>query len=359
MAGGVPACVYSSDALLQKQPRKAHEARRKKYKDDAPSLGVNEGGALGLMRNMLLKVSQSAWLRESAPRYGFVRNSARRFLPGEDVASALEAAGKLAHESISSLLTHLGENVSDRAEAEAVTADYVKLLNRIRAAGLPSEISVKLTQLGLDVDAEACFANLVTLLSHQQHTQPDANRILWIDMEQSPYVGATLEMYQRARAVNPRVGVCVQAYLYRTEQDLEALVSNGAAVRLVKGAYSEPAEIAYPRKRDVDESYFRLAQILLGSEAQKTGVRAALATHDRVLITRISEWARQQGMGNSQLEFAMLYGIQREEQLRLAREGYRSCVLVSYGAYWFPWFVRRLAERPANMLFLVRNIFSG
>jgi proline dehydrogenase len=308
---------------------------------------------------MLLKASQSAWLRESAPRYGFVRNSARRFLPGEDAASALEAARKMAREGISSLLTHLGENVNDRAEAETVMADYVKLLDQIRAAGLPSEISVKLTQLGLDVDAEACFANLARLLSHDHHTQADGNKILWIDMEQSAYVDATLEMYRRARAVNPRVGVCVQAYLYRTEQDLEALIASGAAVRLVKGAYSEPAEIAYPQKRDVDESYFRLAQMLLGSEDQRTGVRAALATHDRGLIARISEWAKQQGMINSQLEFAMLYGIQREEQLRLAREGYRSCVLVSYGAYWFPWFVRRLAERPANVLFLARNVFSG
>jgi proline dehydrogenase len=159
--------------------------------------------------------------------------------------------------------------------------------------------------------------------------------------------------------VNPRVGVCVQAYLYRTEQDVETLVAMGASVRLVKGAYSEPAEIAYPKKHDVDESYFRLAQMLLGSEAQRAGVRVALATHDLRLIGRISEWAGRQGTGKSQLEFAMLYGIEREEQLRLAREGYRSCVLVSYGAYWFPWFVRRLAERPANMLFLARNVFSG
>jgi len=313
---------------------------------------------LGLIRNLLLKASQSAWLRENASRYAFVRSSAKRFLPGETVASALEVAGKLAGEGVTSLLTHLGENVSDRAQAGGVTSEYLELLDRIRSAGLPSEISVKLTQLGLDVDAEICFVNLTKLLAHEQHTPTDSNRILWIDMEQSAYVDATLEMYLRARAANPRVGVCVQAYLYRTEQDVEALVGSGASVRLVKGAYSEPAEIAYPKKHDVNESYFRLAQMLLGSEAQRAGVRVALATHDWKLIARISEWAGRQGISKSQLEFAMLYGIEREEQLRLAREGYRSCVLVSYGAYWFPWFVRRLAERPANMLLLARNLFS-
>jgi proline dehydrogenase len=314
---------------------------------------------LSLIRDLLLKASQNAWLRESAPHYRFVRSSARRFLPGEDASSALEAAEKLGRDGVSSLVTHLGENVSDRTEAEKVTADYGELLDRIRAANLPSEISVKLTQLGLDVDAEICFANLTKLLGHALHKEPDSRRILWIDMEQSAYVDATLEMYRRARAVNPRVGVCIQAYLYRTEQDAEALLTNGAAVRLVKGAYSEPAEIAYPKKRDVDESYLRLAKMFLASDPRRAGVRAALATHDLKIIGQVSEWAAQQGIGKNQLEFAMLYGIEREEQLRLAREGYRSCVLISYGAYWFPWFVRRLAERPANLLFLARNIFSG
>jgi proline dehydrogenase len=313
---------------------------------------------LGLTRTLLLKASQSAWLRESAPRYRFVRRAATRFLPGEDVAAALEAAGKLGADGISSMLTHLGENVSDRTEAEAATAEYLGLLDRILSASLPSEISVKLTQLGLDVDPETCFANLRRLLGHAAHTETDSKRTLWVDMEQSAYVDATLQVCRRARAVNPRVGVCVQAYLYRTEQDVEELVAGGAAVRLVKGAYSEPAEIAYPKKHDVDESYFRLAKRLLGSAAHRDGARVALATHDRRLIGRISEWARQEGMNESQLEFAMLYGIEREEQLRLAREGYRSCVLVSYGAYWFPWFVRRLAERPANLFLLARNIFS-
>ena len=310
---------------------------------------------MNLMRRAFLTASQSSWLRKRAPRLGFVRRTAGRFLPGEDMDAALGAARRLADSGISTLLTYLGENVNDRSEAEAVTGQYLDLIDRVRIAGLPAEISVKLTQLGLDLDSEFCFANLSKLI---ERSAGAAAKTLWIDMEQSPYIDITLELHRRAREMYRNVGVCVQAYLYRTEKDVEALVSMGAAVRLVKGAYSEPAEIAYPEKSDVDESYFRLAQTLLGPEARRAGVRAVMATHDRKLIGRIGVWAAQQ-IAKSEVEFAMLYGIQRAEQLRLAREGYRSAVLVSYGSYWFPWFMRRLAERPANILFLARNLFSS
>jgi proline dehydrogenase len=164
--------------------------------------------------------------------------------------------------------------------------------------------------------------------------------------------------YRRVHEEHPNTGICLQAYLFRTEKDLDSLIPMGAAVRLVKGAYSEPAEIAFAEKKDVDENFLRLAQILLGAEARRSGVRAALATHDRLLITRISEWAAAQQIPKSQIEFQMLYGIQRAEQIRLAREGHRCGVLVSYGSYWFPWFMRRLAERPANAFFLARNLFG-
>jgi proline dehydrogenase len=218
---------------------------------------------------------------------------------------------------------------------------------------------VKLTQLGLDVDRELCFANLVKLIEASHSAGASGERTLWIDMEQSPYVDVTLDLYRRARRAHGNAGVCVQAYLYRTEKDVESLIAMGAAVRLVKGAYSEPREIAYARKADVDDNFFRLAQLLLGPEARRAGVRAVMGTHDRKLIARISDWAATQGIARGELEFAMLYGIQRAEQLRLAREGYRSVVLVSYGSYWFPWFMRRLAERPANVLFLARSLFSS
>ncbi|HXX44399.1 MAG TPA: proline dehydrogenase family protein [Candidatus Acidoferrales bacterium] len=304
------------------------------------------------VRSLLVDASESRWLREHAPRLGFVRRGAARFLPGEDADAAIAAARRLAADGVSTLFTHLGENIRDRAESEAVTQGYLDLLDRIRAEALSAEISVKLTQLGLDLDRELCFANLSKLLDYS------AGRTLWVDMEQSLYLDATLQLHARARRDHPNVGVCVQAYLCRTAKDLESLISMGAAVRLVKGAYNEPREIAYPKKVDVDENYFRLAQQLLGPNARRAGVRAVIATHDPRLIARISDWAAREGLPRNQLEFAMLYGIQRAEQVRLAREGYRSDVLISYGTFWFPWFMRRLAERPANIFFLVRNLFS-
>lgn len=309
---------------------------------------------MGLMRRSLLVASQSQWLRERAPRYAFMRRTVTRFMPGEDATDALAAAARLAEKRIATVLTHLGENITDRAEALGVTQHYLELNERIRSANLPAEISVKLTQLGLDLDPDFCFECVAKLA---ERTPP--GKTLWIDMEQSPYVDLTLDLYRRARERHRNVGVCVQAYLYRTVKDVEKLVSIGASVRLVKGAYNEPAEIAFPKKTDVDENYFQLAQMLLGADARRAGVRAAIATHDRSLIQQISAWATAQALPKEQLEFQMLYGIQRAEQLRLAGEGHRVAVLISYGSYWFPWFMRRLAERPANMLFLARNFFSG
>jgi proline dehydrogenase len=309
---------------------------------------------MSLMRRSLLKASQSQWLREHGPRYGFMKRTVKRFMPGESVEDALAAAQTLASSGIGAILTHLGENITDRAEAEEVTKHYLDVLDRIQAASLPAEVSVKLTQLGLDLDPEFCYSNVVALIEHTP-----AEKTLWIDIEQSPYVDATLDLYRLARKAYPNVGVCVQSYLYRTEKDLDSLISMGASVRLVKGAYNEPADIAFPKKKDVDENYFHLAQRLLSPEARKTRVRAAMATHDRVLIKKISEWGAAQGIPKTQLEFQMLYGIQRSEQLRLVRDGYRCNVLISYGSFWFPWFMRRLAERPANVLFLARNFFSG
>jgi proline dehydrogenase len=314
---------------------------------------------MNLIRTILVKASESRWLRGHAPQFRFVRMAAARFLPGEKADDALAAAQALAANGITTLLTQLGENIAERPEAEAVTAHYLDLLGRIREAGLPAEVSVKLTQLGLDLDREFCFANLVKLIERSREVSPAAPKTLWIDMEQSSYVQATLELYRAARRAHANVGVCVQAYLHRTAKDIESLIEMGAAVRLVKGAYSEPPLVALAKKEDVDESYFRLGQRLLGAEARRAGVRAVMATHDRALIARITDWAAAQSIARSELEFAMLFGIQRAEQLRLAREGYPSDVLISYGSFWFPWFMRRLAERPANIWFLVRNLFSS
>ncbi len=309
-------------------------------------------------RRILVRASESTWLRERAPRLRFVQRASRRFLPGEHLDDALAAARQLGTNDVSSLITHLGENVRDRAEAATVTRDYLGVLERIRTAALPAEISVKLTQLGLDIDREFCLANLIQLVKASAAGGSSARNSVWIDMEQSGYVEATLELHRRARQSHPNVGVCVQSYLRRTAKDVESLVAMGAAVRLVKGAYSEPPEIAFEKKADVDRNFWGLAQTLLSPEARRTGVRAVLGTHDHFLIARISDWAASQDVPRNEIEFAMLYGIQRAEQLCLARNGYRSCVLVSYGSYWFPWYMRRLAERPANTWFIARNLFA-
>ncbi len=305
------------------------------------------------IRTALLKASQSRWLRERLPRHRFARRTVDRFMPGENADDALAAAQHLEGNGLRTVLSHLGENVADRAEAEAVTEHYLEVLENIRERGLQSELSIKLTQLGFDLDPAFCLDNFLRIAAQVPH-----DKTLWIDMEQSPYVDPILDFARRARKTCPHVGVCVQAYLFRTERDIESLIAEGAAVRLVKGAYSEPPEIAFAKKADVDENYFRLARMLLEANARRAGVRAAIGTHDRKLIARICEWAAAQGMARDDLEFQMLYGIQSAEQSRLAREGYRSGVFICYGSYWFPWFMRRLAERPANLLFLARNLLS-
>jgi proline dehydrogenase len=307
---------------------------------------------VGITRNFFLACSTSPWLRERATRYGFVRRAVSRFMPGETPSDAIGAALALRDRSIGAMFTYLGENVSDPAEAQSVTEHYLDLLDRIRKSGPGAEVSVKLTQLGLDLSPELCHANLKRIIEHA-----DPKSVVWIDMEASNYVDATLDLYRRARAAYPNVGVCLQAYLYRTAEDLRSLIPLGAAIRLVKGAYKEPADRAFPRKKDVDENYFALAERLLAREARAAGVRAAMATHDLALIRRIVEHAESSKLGKSSLEFQMLYGIQREAQWQLAREGWKTIVLIAYGSYWFPWYMRRLAERPANVFFVLRNLF--
>jgi len=306
-----------------------------------------------MIRPALLRLSENLWLRQRASRSPFLGRAVRRFLPGESLDAALAACRDLARFNIGTVLTHLGENVRDREEASAVTNHYLDVLDRIRSCGLSVEVSVKLTQLGLDLDLDFCFSNLSKLLAHSPR-----DKILWIDMEQSSYVDRTLQLFRLARLAYPHAGICVQAYLYRTQQDVEALIAAGAAVRLVKGAYNEPAGVAFRKKSDVNTNFYNLARRLFGGEARQNGVHAAFATHDCQLISRIASFAAFEGLNKEDLEFQMLYGIQRGEQLRLAKAGYQMRVLISYGSYWFPWFMRRLAERPANLLFLVRNLFT-
>ncbi|MBI4547700.1 MAG: proline dehydrogenase family protein [Ignavibacteriae bacterium] len=309
---------------------------------------------MGIARGALLWISENRKLREALPRYMFIKRSVSRFMPGEELADALKAAEHLKAKKINAIFTHLGENVSDETEARSVAEHYIDALSQIQQRNLDAYISVKLTQLGLDVDEDLCFQNLKLIVEH-------ANALknwVWIDMEQSPYVDRTLTIYRKIRSGYPNVGVCLQAYLYRTKEDLKELLPLSPAIRLVKGAYLEPRTIAHPKKADVDANYFSLAKLLL-ENIKRNSVTTAIATHDNVLIKKIRDEAEMVGLTKGDYEFQLLYGIQSDEQERLAGEGYRVRCLVSYGSYWFPWYVRRLAERPANVLFVLKNLRLG
>ena len=306
------------------------------------------------MRKVLLAGSTNPWLRNRATRTAFVRRSVSRFMPGEQIDDAIRAAAELKPRGITTILTKLGENLTAVEEAEEVTLHYLDVLDRIATAGLDAEISVKPTQLGLDLDRALCERNLDRLIARAEQR----NNFIWIDMEGSPYVDPTLDLFRRTRAKTARIGIALQAYLYRTEKDVESLVPLGARIRIVKGAYLEPSEVAFPRKGDVDANYFKLCTRLLAPDARKPGALLHIATHDIPLAGRLAAYIAQQNVPSSAYEFAMLYGIQRGQQMRLASEGRRLRVLISYGEYWFPWYMRRLAERPANVWFVVRTMFG-
>jgi len=266
----------------------------------------------------------------------------------------MAAAALQEQQGIGTIFTKLGENVTRREEADEVTRHYLDVLERVHAGGLRAQISVKPTQLGLDLDRELCFANLQRLVERAEAR----GNFVWIDMESSPYVDPTLDLFRRARGASARVGVALQAYLYRTAQDVDSLVPLGAAIRLVKGAYLEPPSVAYPKKADVDENFFRVACRLLADDAQRAGGLLHIATHDPALADRLAAYIDAQRVPKSAYEYAMLYGIQRPLQQRLVAAKRPLRVLIAYGEYWFPWYMRRLAERPANVWFVVKNVFA-
>ena len=308
---------------------------------------------MSLMRKALLAGSTNAWLRERATKAPFVRRAVSAFMPGETVDDALRAAQELKGDGINTILTRLGENITRIEEAEEVTQHYFEVLDKVAAAGLDAHISVKPTQLGLDQDPALCRTNLDRLIARTEQR----NNFLWIDMESSPYVEPTIELYRYGRARSSRIGIAIQAYLYRTGQDVESLIAIGGAIRIVKGAYLEPASVAYPKKSDVDENFFKLCLRLLQPDAIAAGCLLHIATHDMALVERLNAWIKANNVPSSAYEYAMLYGIQSGQQRRMAKEGKRLRVLISYGEYWFPWYMRRLAERPANVWFVVKNMF--
>lgn len=305
------------------------------------------------MRSALLWISENKWCSKTLPRYGFVRRAVRRFMPGETLGEALDAAAGLEKgREIPTLITFLGENVADRAEARAVADHYVDAAVQVASRGLDAELSVKPTHLGLDLGIDVAEDNLrrITRAAEEQ------GNWVWMDMEYSRYVDPTLDLYRSIRADHARFGICLQSYLYRTPADLESLIPMGPAIRLVKGAYAEPAELAFPEKKDVDQAFFDLTVRMLAPDAREAGLRAGLATHDTSLIKRIEAWAGSNGIAPEGYEVQMLYGIAEQEQRRLAGAGKGVRVLISYGEHWFPWYVRRLAERPANVGFVLRSL---
>ena len=306
-----------------------------------------------MLRGLLLWGSENVFLTKRLTRLGFVRRAVRRFMPGETSEAAMDEAERLSGSRIMSVLTLLGENVTDKGEPAEVVRHYQGVLDGIANRGLDSEISVKLTQLGIDIGRDVAAANLEKILV----TAEERGQFVWIDVESSGYVDRTLDLYRAARSRHMNTGLCLQAYLYRTAEDLAALLPMKPSIRLVKGAYAEPPEVAFPRKKDVDRNYLELAEILL-DEVRAGGVRAAFATHDERLIREIEEEAAKREISGGDLEFQMLYGIGTANQVGLAAKGYRVGVLISYGTAWFRWYMRRLAERPANLWFVMRKMVS-
>ena len=306
-------------------------------------------------RKALLALSTHRGLAKWAAQSRLVRRSVTRFMPGERLSDALAAARVLRTQRMGVILTELGENLTTPDEARAVTERYLAAIQQIASEGLDGLVSVKPTQLGLDLDRALCETQLIQLAGQAAAS----GRSLWVDMEGSGYVDATFALVNAVRQHALPVGVAVQAYLYRSAADVDMLAQAGVAIRLVKGAYLEPPSVAMPRKRDVDENYFTLATRLLSSSASTGGPTIHLATHDRALVERLGAFIRTERIPDSVYEYAMLFGIQTTLQQRLAAEGRRVRVLISYGANWFPWYMRRLAERPANVWFVARNLVGG
>ncbi|MEK6406443.1 MAG: proline dehydrogenase family protein [Acidobacteriota bacterium] len=303
-----------------------------------------------ITKSALLHLSGSEGFKKFLTRFPSFNNVTRRFVAGEDLADAVEAIRQLNRKGISASFDHLGESITAEAETRREVDEYTHVLESINTSKLDSNVSVKLTQLGLDVSHELCYSNTRAIVE----TALRYNNFVRIDMEDSTKTGATLQVFKRLRSEFENVGIVVQAYLYSTEKDVEELLKVGARIRLCKGAYKEPPEAAFPKKADVDANFVKLMERLLPS-----GIYHGIATHDVKMIEATKEFAKERGIGPDKFEFQMLYGIRRDLQQKLVQEGYRMRVYVPYGRYWYPYFMRRLAERPANIWFVLRNTLRG
>ena len=306
------------------------------------------------MRSLLLWMAHSERMQRTIPRLPFAKRAVRRFMPGERVEDAFAAADRLRDERIGVLFTRLGENISRLEEADEVTAHYIEVLERDRARAHTQgavEISIKPTQLGLDQDAEVCFEHCDELARRCA----EAGTWFWLDMEGSAYTEPTMLLAERLMARHDNIGIALQTYLKRTASDVQRLLPHRPGIRLVKGAYDEPTDIAYRSDAEVDANYVALAVVLAGP-ASRGEARLCLGTHDVDLIEQISTVAAAGGASPAVLEVHMLYGIREQELRRLRDGGYPVASLVAYGSAWYRWYMRRLAERPANVIFALRQL---
>lgn len=305
-----------------------------------------------LTRSALIYLSRQEGLKEFAAKFGLFKRLTTRFIAGENIDQAVAAIRDLNARGCTASFDHLNESVGSIAETEAEVREYRDVLARIDQTGIDSNVSIKLTQFGLKLDPELAYSNARRVVADAV----SRGNFVRVDMEGSDVTQATIDIFKRLRAefgLND-VGIVVQSYLYRTMEDARDLLKIPARIRLCKGAYNEPAEVAYPDKKDVDDNYLRVMQLLLAS-----GVYHGIATHDPKMIDATIDFAQREGIAKDAFEFQMLYGIRRDLQDQLAHDGYRMRVYVPYGKHWYPYFMRRLAERPANIWFVMKNMLKG
>ena len=308
-----------------------------------------------MFRRILLWVSENHYLNNKLPKMGFVKRARSKFMPGETLEEALQAASELEKQDTSTVFTLLGENVEDLDESRGVVDHYKTVLREVRKRNLRSEISLKLTQIGVDLGSGIASDNLREILEVAQRL----NLFVWIDIEGSYYTDTTIDIYKGVAGKYSNVGICLQAYLYRTTDDIQGMLALNPSIRLVKGAYLESEEIAFPQKKDVDRNYLKLADELLVAR-RRNEVRAVFATHDSKIIDQIMNTiVLHEDLNLGDLEVHMLYGISKHVQESLLQSGVKVAVLIAYGSSWFPWYMRRLAERPANLWFLLSRMLAG
>ena len=308
-----------------------------------------------MLRGPLLYLSNNRPIRHTAENFSLAQRAARRFVAGATSDEAVATVRNLNAQGLLTTLDHLGESVTEEGHARHMEQAYLDILGRIATAQIKSNVSLKLTQFGIDVSESLAYELVRSVVQRAALT----GNFVRIDMENHPYTDRTLDIYRRLRAEGlDNVGVVIQSYLYRSQDDILSLIPLGARVRLCKGAYLEPPEVAFPAKMDVDANYVALAKLLLGPEAAATGVYPAFATHDVKMIDAVKACAEAQGIARDKFEFQMLYGVRRDLQRDLAGQGYTVRIYVPYGTEWYPYFMRRLAERPANVVFILRNVIA-